>query len=609
MASSGGIKEFDLETGQEEVDKWTSRIVVAKRAHQENFKDRAERNIDYYLGVQFPNDEGGGHEAEHSRVPLNFIASVVDSLVPAVYTRNPKALVRPKTPDKGNPEANKATRRYARMFQALLNKTMDEIGLKRTMKKVIKDGTLTGRGFVKIGYSAQFGKREGKKYSFLSVLKKIPGVPSDANMEDTYVKKNRVWAERVSPFKFFYDIDAQDLDHAAWCVQEIVLPMHRVVNNPIYKSIRKQLKPSSTVSKDLTKGMWEDVNEDSEPDEFPRDVQRITLYEIWDKESRRVRVIAKGNEDLGFLRDDPWPFKGLEGFPFREYMSINVPDSQWATSEVDRIIEGQDEFNIIREMQFKHTRRAMGGWITEKGNLEDQDLAAWREQEIMETFLVRDVNKIKSLVPPSMPTDYFSFAQELKKDLAENSKLPSWKRAGEKIGARSATEVNEIAQGIDVITNEKVDVTQDFTIDVLKGLAQLMQEFYTLVQVVPVVGEMGIEWKKFTPAEIKEELEIKIIPYSAVPINPNQELAHYREFLGVMIQAAQSGVPVNMVSFLQKFAQKLQIDDFDEFLGPESLEDIGGDPGKQAALAQALSQGGQGQQNVPAANISAGVTT
>lgn len=585
-----------LSMGEEEVQKWSTRIEIARKAHGKHFEKKARRNIEYYVGNQFPED---GHFDE-SRVTINFIASVVDSLVPAVYTRNPRVRVTPKVPDVGDREINKKRRDFASMQQALLNNTLLEIKFKKTAKAAIKDGTLTSRGIIKYGFSAQLGKRKGKKYIFSAARKFIPGVPSDQNIEDTFVKSQRVWAERVSPFKFFYDLDANDLEHAVWCAQEITLPLHRVRNNPIYdKKIRKLLQPSGTISRTLMHKIWEDVDsEHAEASQFPSDVQRITLYEIWDKESRRVRVLARGNEDLGFLRDDPWPYKKHEGFPFKEYVSITVPETQWATSEVDRIIEGQDEMNVIRDMMFQHTRRAMAGWAITRGAMDEEEMTAFREGEMMEAFFIRNAGDIRSLVPANMPTAYFDYAKTIKEDVGENSKLPSFRRAGERIGARSATEVNEITQGLDIITNEKVDVVQDFILEVVKGMSQIMQEKYTLSQVVPVVGLRGESWRDFTAAEVKEELDIKLVPFSAIPINPNQELAQYREFLSVMVQAQQAGVPVNLLSFLKTFAEKLQIHDFDDFLGPESLQVAGEDQGIQDLLAQGL-QGVGGQPGVP----------
>lgn len=589
--------EKALPKGQEEVEKWSTRIEIARQATNEMFEKKARRNIEYYIGNQFPDDESFGE----SRVPINFIASVVDSIVPAVYTRNPRAKITPAVPDVGDREQNRERRDFASMHQALLNHTLLEIKFKKTAKAALKDATLTSRGFIKYGFSAQIGKRKGSKYLFNKARKFIPGVPVDENIMDSYVKKQRVWAERVSPFRFVYDLDANDLEHATWCAQEITLPLHRVRNNPIYdKKVTKNLQPSGTISKTFMKKIWDDIDVDkSEAKDFPEDVQRITLYEIWDKESRRVMVLARSNENLGFLRNDPWPYKKHEGFPFKEYAPIPVPDTQWGTSEVDRIIEGQDEMNVVRDMMFKHTRRAMAGWAITRGAMDEDDMAAWQNGEVMETFFLRNASDIRSLVPPNMPTAYFDYARAIKQDISENSKQPSWRRAGERIGARSATEVNEITQGLDVITNEKVDTVQDFILEVMRGLSQIMQEKYTLSQVVPVVGLLGERWREFTPSEVKLELDVKLVPFSAIPINPNQELAHYREFLPIIVQTQQAGVPVNLLAFLRTYAEKLQLHDMDDYLGPESLQVAGEDEDMQQALAQGLQGFGGPQQGIP----------
>jgi len=195
-----------------------------------------------------------------------------------------------------------------------------------------------------------------------------------------------------------------------------------------------------------------------------------------------------------------------------------------------------------------------------------------------------------------MPQDYYAYTRALKDDMDENSKLPSWKRAGTRIGARSATEVAEVTQGLDVITNEKVDVVQDFSVEVLRKIAQIIQEKYRLAHIVPVVGTMAEAWTEFEPRQIKEELDISVIPYSATPVTPDLERAQYLQMVPLLAQAMQAGVPVNMVVFLKKVADKLQITDVDDFLGPEAVQAAGGDPMVQAGLSQTMAQGPSGPQ-------------
>ena len=598
MADEGRYLDVKIDNNSPEVRKWFARVMYAQKARKLNFDEKAKENIDYYLGKQYAND------SDTQRVPLNWYASLVDTLIPAVYSRNPKVMVRPKVSSRGNLEFDKQTRELAGLFQSLLNVTVSEIQLKATMKEVIKDSALTGRGYVKMGYSGQVGKDHGKtKVRYLldkitgAEKKTVVGVPIDTTLDDKYLKKERVWVERISPFRFCYDPEARNLSRAKWCIHEVTVPLEHVTNNPIYKH-RESIKASDHVRADYLADSFGASASEITSANIPDDVKRVTLWEIWDKESQRIYVMARGNENLGFLRDDKWPFKGLEGFPFAELMPIPVPDSQWGVAEVDRIRDGQDQYNQVSDQLARHIEISVAHWAVLKGAMEKDELAKFANGEIGEIIEFAEKGALEPLTAPTVPSDYFNYLGVLQKNNDENSKMPSWRRAGQRIGARSATEVAEITQGLDVIQGEKVDVVQDFTLVVMRKVTQIIQEKYGLSHLVPIVGEKVTLWRAFTPNEIKEELEIQVVPYSATPTNPDAERNQYLQAVPLVLQAAQAGVPINLVLFLKKVFEKLQIHDVDEWLGQEAVQAAGSDPAVQAALSQVQAEQ-PGQQQGP----------
>lgn len=555
---------------------------MAKKAHADNFKEQAERNIRFYIGDQYD-----GEPDRNKRVPRNFIASSVDALVPAVYSRDPQVLANPEVPDKGDKALNMLARGYARMFQSLINQTLHKIRFKKTMKRVVKDAVLTGRGYIKLGFDAQVGTKEGKKYEFEGG-KKLPGVPLDQNLSDDFDHTESVWAERVSPFRVFYDPEATGLDDAAWCVIEVCLRIEKVRSNPIYKNGSK-VKPSGAIAEDLASAVVAGFDsEKTDPEGLDADLQRVVLYEIWDKESRMVYVLADGNEDLDFLRESDWPFADLNGFPITELMPIPVTDSQWGECEVNRMINGQEEFNVIRSMQFRHASRAMGGWTLQDGAADKNDVQRFLNSDVMDVQVLRHPEGLKPLIPPNMPPDYFNYAKELKDDMSENSKVPSWRRAGDMQNVRTAAQVSQLSQGLDAVLNEKIDVVEDFAEETISKMAVIMAEKYSMIHVVPVVGMQGTQWRRFDPKANREKLDISISQYSTTPANPDMERQQYMQFLPLLAQARQAGVPVNLMVYLQRLAEKLAIHDWDEFLGPESL--AGMTPGQEQMMAGPMAQ-------------------
>ena len=586
---------YDIAAGKnDEVRKWLNRLMVSRKAREMHFDEKATRNVDYFKGNQNMGDLKDG------KVPLNFVWSFVKTFVPAVYARNPKVRILPKLKQGAPPEILAQKRRLAKMFEILTNMTLDEIKLKRSMKRAIQDAALMGRGVIKVGYNAQAGKTTGDKYEISKAGAESSGIPLDANMEDSFLVSEKVWAKRVSPLRCFYDCDAINMEAARWVAHEVVVPVEYVRKNRIYGAKAQSVKASTIVDKEYLDGISGVEGGEYNTDSVPGDFGRVCLTEIWDKETRYIYVLAKGNEDLGFLREIPWPFKKLEGFPFEELVFNDVPDEQWPISEVDQFIDAQDEMNILRDHMATYFKRFFGIMLADQSKIDDKMLQKIANSQLQEIIPVN--NPVGALVPftsPSLINEHLTRDRILKADMEENSGLPSWRRAGNRIGARSATEVSEITQGLDVKDNEKVDVVQDFSREVIRKLVQIMQEKYTISKVVPMTGELGLEWRNFSVQDIQEELSVDVVPYSATPATPDLERAQYMQFLQIATSVAQvvPGV-INMPVLLRDIAEKLQITNIDEIM-PMAMPANPQDAGMQQVMAQAVAQGQQGM-NQPA---------
>ena len=587
-------------------------ISIAKRAAEKEIWEGARWNIEYYVGQQFERRD------EFLPIISNLFYSVVRVMVGALYDQNPKARVKPKLvtgeigADPLGPEnrelitdatraLNRRRREIGQAAEKLLEHTNRETELKLEVKRCIQATALAKRSAIRIGYNAVRGhtetkRGEGKVYVTPEMKSAHSGaVPEDENFGQESVKKERVWAKYLSPFRYFYAPEATVLTESPWLVIEYLQNVDDIKNNKNYdEKARRKIRATRTHATAFLEGARDFsarnfARSGVQARFLPQTSKFVIIQEIWDMKHQEVRVIAEGNEDLGYLRKRDWPFTRMEGYPIEELVFNPVMDQQWPRAEVDNLRGVQDQLNVLDDQTRDFYGRLLACILIKENAMDQEEVEKLMDSKFNEAIIYRGTAP-SMFQGPTLSSEFFARRRELNEIAERESHLPEWLLVGRSMKARSATEAQALQQGVTAFVREKVGIIQDFVRKIYIKELQVMQEAYTIKQVIPIIGPMGLEWREFRVQSVKEELDVTIVPFSSLPVTPEVEKERLREMLQLAGITAET-VPglINMPMILRRSFERLDPnEDVDQFFNMEVLEQFINSPDQQRALGQQL---------------------
>lgn len=402
-------------------------------------------------------------------VPLNLVFAYVKTEISRLYFRDPWLTVNAKrVEDVG----------AAQIAEQLLNYSWSELDLKRQCKLAITDCLIVGHGWIKTGYVAEIGTKEETVES-----KRGPGRPPknkpDMNTSE-YVKSESVFATHIPWNHVLFEPSSSwpAPDHARWMACKVVKPLSVVKTCGLYKDVE-----------DL-KG----TNLDDEDKKTYKDGSWVIIWEIWDKETRKVYTMAEGQAK--WLKEPmDWPYKH-DGYPF-DMLSFNpVPGKPYPVSDV-----------LMQEPQIVQMMKMMA--------IMENHMKRWNRQLIAKRglFSPDEMNKFKLGIDGAIieaegnvqtdlnPSPYAPVQQDvygiwnLVADVLRNVSGQSETERGAppKSGTRTLGELRLALQGSRSRADEKMDVVEMFIESIAKKLLSIMQQKYTLPRIVRVVGPRAIE--------------------------------------------------------------------------------------------------------------------
>jgi len=234
---------------------------------------------DWRKDVETATDVFRGKEGEQGTA-FNIYHSNVQTLVPAVYNSTPIPDIRPRFPDP-DPIANQG----AEVIERSLNHTIDEYDFDSVMESSVFDMSNAGRGVAKIAYKPVLGP----------VGMDEMGQPIEDVVYQSVSCAHVPWAAfRHGPGRSWTDVP--------WVA----------FANYFTKEALQELSPEHGAKVPLDMQL-QDGKDGAEGDRPAKDTfKRALVWEVWDKESRKVKFIAPGYRDA-FLADADDPLE-LESF-------------------------------------------------------------------------------------------------------------------------------------------------------------------------------------------------------------------------------------------------------------------------------------------------------
>jgi hypothetical protein len=305
--------------------RWSTELEASQKELQQ-FQDKADKITRRYL------DKRDSYQEDESRV--NLFWSTTKVLLSLLYARPPRASVARSFLDAEDDQARVA----GQVIQRLLNKSFDDnvSAWDAAVRQGIEDWLIVGMGQIWLRYEvetqveeipAQVDPMTGMELVPASTYERI--VDEDAPVDYIY------WRD------FFYS-PARTWDEVRWVARRVYMTRDQLVAR-FGEEIGKVVPLSSMKPKD---------NNDSQPSNDPW--SKAQVFEIWNKEDKRVYWVAKGFDVVLDVKDDPL---GLDNFfPCPKPLVANVTSSNFMP-RADYIF-AEDQFSELDEINTRIT------WLT-----------------------------------------------------------------------------------------------------------------------------------------------------------------------------------------------------------------------------------------------------
>ena len=254
------------EDGKGQVKRWLQAIELASSEEKE-WREDVEKALAVFRS-----------DSDTKGTAFNIYHSNVETIIPALYNSTPIPDVRRRHGDK-DPAAKEASQALER----ILSYSVDDYDFDGTMLDCVKDMTIASRGVARVTYTVETGPTEMAGQQVDDILYQAVGC------------EHVPWASfRRGPGRKWADVPWEAF--AQYYTREAL----------------KKLSPKHGANVPLDM-MLKDGRETAVNDEPASDIfQRALVWEIWDKEARKVRFIAPGYPDAELVVvDDPL---GLEQF-------------------------------------------------------------------------------------------------------------------------------------------------------------------------------------------------------------------------------------------------------------------------------------------------------
>lgn len=291
-AQSGSIEEkSDIGFSPADVvSRWLLELDLAGKV-EKSWRDRAQDVQNRYRDEK--QAEKFAYETYSSGTRFNILYSNIQTICPALYNQTPKPDVRRRFRDR-----DPLGKVISEISERALSYTMDAYDFDRHMRLSVKDQQITGRGLTRVKYDAEVSEKE------------YEGEAYEEKEYEEVCFEHVNWADfRRGPGKVWEDV--------RWIAFRHLLTMDEA----------KKKFPDTAEDADLdyTPTGMEDEDGGKIVDTF----KRMRVWEIWDKDEKKVIFIAPSLKERPLkTEDDPL---GLSGF-------FPIPRPLYASDYTDSLI-------------------------------------------------------------------------------------------------------------------------------------------------------------------------------------------------------------------------------------------------------------------------------
>lgn len=498
---------------------------------------------------------------------------------------------------------------------------------KGQMKQLVRRTSVTGVGFMKLGFHRAMGKEPIVTSKIADIAERMGHIERlSSDVEDGIIDESKGEYEElrlalellhneeevlvreglVMDFprtqSIIVDPDCSSLlgfIGARWVAQEFFMSKEEVQETYGVDMGNRFTSFNHNHSQTKSKGAWKDAK--------VKDSQLVCVYEYYDRKSGLMYTVAEGCND--FLEDPQAPRVAVEQFfPFYTLMfnELEHYDSVYPLSDVSMLRDMQDEHNRSREGLREHRRANRPGYVTPAGTFENDDTTA------LTNHAANGVIALQGLLPGQRLADMLQAKPVINIDpnmyqtnhLFQDMQLVVGAQEANFGGTSgdTATETT-IAEGSRMTTMESaIDDLDDFFTGVSRDCGIILLSEMG-VETVQAIAGPGAAWPELSREDIIQEVYLEVEAGSTGRPNKSLELSNLQMVLPFLLQIP--GVSPRWVAelLINRMDDTIDLttaiaDGLPSIIAMNQSAQVGtGD-----AQTDPSQQGGQGQDNAPAAD-------
>jgi len=522
-----------LTTKQERLAYWKAEIRRGQE-YQNTFGERKHWNryYNYYLG----NWKKGVYA-------VNKVYSMLRSMVPRIYFRNPKLIINASRPE---------FEPRAAVNQAVVNMLIRQLGIKKTCKKIIQDAFFCNRGIVKIGYDREFSALPhlGKK-----------SLPADEKVEySNLVREGFPWAMRTSPEDFLVPWGTVDFDDIRWQAHRVVRLLEDVKKDTIYENtadlkggyerkLRGRNEQQAGISEQTITSQTEAIKVYA-----GKEAKWVEIWEI--RDIKRGEVLAINLTHNKFLRSPIKDELQKGGVPFVDLCFNPDNDVYWGPSDVKILAPLQEELNEVRTQMSEHRRINLIKFLYDSDMLTPEQFKVLMDGQVGTALGIPGIRKEAVItLQVGEPVQLRIDAQEIERDVREVVGFARTEE-GEYAGPprRTKAEIDAVSGAHWIRVDERRDIMADFIIAVMQRVMRVVYDNWDQARVIPVVGpDNAVHWVQYTGKDLYGEYEWEVDMDTGRPVTTEVKRAEAEKLIGMYVGSGLVNEPELIKSHLKLF--------------------------------------------------------
>ncbi len=603
---------------KQELFELKNQIIMAETINREELQPVMTESLERYMGKHFPKF---GHNWD---ILLNEVYPIVQTNLPAIFFRNPRAYLKPRqktfiakvldpaTGKKVDTELD--SQKSANTQEAILNYTLEKIRYKQETRKCLLDALLFPHGVMWHGYKGDWGMTEE---------------------QSLYVKDDMPFVERLCPTRFIKDpsVNMSNLHKARWVGRIIDIPYQDFMEDDELKIDKKLIKgfkgfgdkvgTATNIMASSNNGAPTGGGDTRPINSFSRNLIDFTdegykksnaanfvrCYEIFLRPTKKQKrdgdkgtILLITFEQTEPLRENEWTIKA-EGFPAKIIQFNELPDAMFGMSDVDTYKSIADNKNVLVNMAIRNAQENSKLYVAIATAGMDGEEDVQKVQSGDQTILLFKGDTVNGKMAVQSGSgaasgELYQAINYTQKNLDDKSGVTDLRRGVLQSGEESALSVKLRAGASSARPAYRQDLMTDFLRESLDYINQINKQFMPFEEAVRIVGSMDLQWSdKPTQEEIQADVDVEIDPISMLPESPEDEAQRLQMVLNLMEGAinnpgisqkiAQEGMTFNLSPVIEQLLMRLKIKDPDIFRTIKPEESMGYSSNQQLKLAEA----------------------